>query len=178
MNSSPIVAWNTLTLDDFDNFQITAYEPDQPIAKFQRISIHGGNPATVLHGTPGPNVNLVTPKFTSFMCGVKRDKSHYKAFKLEQYWDDRNRGFRATAKTHDMMEVLDPTYVPTNTDDIALFEAKQTFMYSVFEEYLQIDMGKTLVRPHELTSDAQQIYGELFPHEELGIRYSCGSEFT
>jgi hypothetical protein len=39
-----------------------------------------------------------------------------------------------------MMEVLlDPTYVPTNTDDIALFEAKQTFMYSVFEEHLQTD---------------------------------------
>jgi hypothetical protein len=70
MNSSPIVAWSTLMLDDFDNFRITAYEPDQPIAKFQRISIHGGNSATVLHGTPGPNVNSVTPKFTSFMRGV------------------------------------------------------------------------------------------------------------
>jgi hypothetical protein len=69
MNSSPIVAWSTRTLDDFDNFQITAYEPDQPIAKFQHISIHGGNPATVLHETPGPNVNSVTPKFMSFMRG-------------------------------------------------------------------------------------------------------------
>jgi hypothetical protein len=117
------------------------------MAKFQRISIHGGNPATILHGTVGPNVNSqVTPKFTSFMHGVKRDKSHYKAFKLERYWDDWNRGFRATAKTHDMMEVLDSTYVLTNRDDIALFEAKQTFMYSVFEEHLQTDMGKTLVR--------------------------------
>jgi hypothetical protein len=83
VNSSHIVAWNTLTLDDCDNFRITAYEPDQPIVKFQRISIHGGNPPTVLNGTPGPNVNSVTPKFTCFMCGVKRDKSHYKAFKLE-----------------------------------------------------------------------------------------------
>jgi hypothetical protein len=152
-------------LDDFDHFRITAYEPDQPIAKFQRISIHGGNPATVLPGAPGPNVNSqVTPKFTSFMRGVKRDKSHYKAFKLEWYWDDWNRRFRATAKTHDMMEVLDPTYVLTNTDDIALLEAKQTFMYSVFEEHLQTDIGKTLVRTHKLTSDAQKIYMELCSH--------------
>jgi hypothetical protein len=101
VNSSPIVTWSTLTLDDFDNFRITVYKPDQPITKFQHISIHGGNQATVLHGTAGPNVNSqVTPKFTSFMRGVKRDKPHYKAFKLERYWDDWNRGFRATAKTH------------------------------------------------------------------------------
>jgi hypothetical protein len=63
-----------------------------------------------------------------------------------------------------MMEVLDPTYVPTNTDDIALFEAKQTFMYSVFEEHLQRDMDKTLVCTHELTSDAQEIYSDLCTH--------------
>jgi hypothetical protein len=63
-----------------------------------------------------------------------------------------------------MMEVLDSTYVPTNTDDIALFEAKQTFMYSVFEEHLQTDMGKTLVRTHEILSDAQKIYSELCSH--------------
>jgi hypothetical protein len=106
----------------------------------------------------------VTPKFTSFMRGVKRDKSHYKAFKLERYWDDWNRGFRATAKTHDMMEVLDSTYVPTNTDDIALLKAKQTFKYSVFEEHLQTGMGKTLVHTHELMSDAQKIYSELCSH--------------
>jgi hypothetical protein len=161
------VAWNILTLDNFDEFRITTYEPNQPIAKFQCISIHGGNPATVLvhHGTTGLNVNSqVTPKFTNFMRGVKRDKSHYKAFKLERYWDDWNRGFRATAKTHNMMEVLDSTYVQTNTDGIALFEAKQTFMYSVFKEHLQTDMGKTLVRTHELTSDAQKIYLELCSH--------------
>jgi hypothetical protein len=84
-----------------------------------------------------------------------------KKLRRRHYWDDWNRGFRATAKTHDMMEVLDPTYVPTNTDDIALFEAKQTFMYSVFEEHLQTDMGKTLVCTHELMLDAQKIYGEL-----------------
>jgi hypothetical protein len=89
VHSSPIVIWTTLTLNDFDEFRITAYEPDQPIAKFQRISIHGGNPTTVLHGTSGPNVNSqVTPKFTSFMHGVKCDKSHYKAYKLKRYWDD------------------------------------------------------------------------------------------
>jgi hypothetical protein len=37
-------------------------------------------------------------------------------------------------------------------------------MYSVFKEHLQTDMGKTLVRTHELTSDAQAIYGELCSH--------------
>ena len=113
VNDSPIVDWVKLTLDDFDTFRITAYEPDQPITKFQRISIHGTSPTTIHTGTPGSNVNSpVTPKFTNFMRGVKRDKSHYKPYKLERYWDDWNHGFRATAKTHDMMEVLDSTYIP------------------------------------------------------------------
>ena len=109
-------------------------------------------------------VSPVTPKFTSFMRGVKRDKSHYKPYKLERYWDDWNHGFRATAKTHDMMDIIDPTYVPLNTDDSAVFEAKQLFMYSVFKEHLQTDVGKTLVRTFELQSDAQEIYKSLCSH--------------
>ena len=42
-----------------------------------------------------------------------------------------------------------------------LFEAKQTFVFSVFNVKLQTDMGKTIVRRHLTTTDAQAVWGEL-----------------
>ena len=45
-----------------------------------------------------------------------------------------------------------------------LFEAKQTFMFSVFNTNLQTDMGKTIVRRHLANSDAQAVWKELSEH--------------
>ena len=163
--ASPTVDWLSLTTDDFDTFRITTYDPNIPITKFRRVSVHGNPGQATTYGNFAPGLSSpVTPKFSNFMRGVKRDKSHYKQFKLERYWDDWNRGFRATAKTHDMTEILDSSYVASSPDDQAVFAAKQTFMYSVFEEHLQTDMGKTLVRSYESDSNAQKIYAELCSH--------------
>ena len=56
--------------------------------------------------------------------------------------------------------MLDPAYTPTPADK-DLFEAKQGYMYAVFERVLQTDKGKALVRSNEAASDAQQIFTEL-----------------
>ena len=45
-----------------------------------------------------------------------------------------------------------------------LFEAKQTFMFSVFNANLQTDIGKTIVRRHLATTDAQAVWKELSEH--------------
>ena len=66
------------------------------------------------------------------------------------------------AKTHECNEVLDPTYTPGNEpDEQELFEAKQTFMFSVFNANLQTDTGKTIVRRHLANTDAQSVWKEL-----------------
>ena len=44
------------------------------------------------------------------------------------------------------------------------FEARQTFMFSVFNANLQTDMGKTIVRRHSTTTDAQSVWRELSDH--------------
>ena len=44
---------------------------------------------------------------------------------------------------------------------MTLFEAKQTFMFSVFNANLLTDMGKTIVRKHLNTTDAQAGWREL-----------------
>ena len=45
-----------------------------------------------------------------------------------------------------------------------LFEAKQTFMFSVFNANLKTDMGKTIVRRHLAHTDAQAVWKDLSDH--------------
>ena len=69
------------------------------------------------------------------------------------------------AKTHKCNEVLDPNHTPgSEPEEKELFEAKQTFMFSVFNANLLTDMGKTIVRRHLATTDAQAVWKELREH--------------
>ena len=55
-----------------------------------------------------------------------------------------------------------PTYSPgSGPEEQEHFEAKQTFMFSVFNADLQTDMGKTIVRRHLANTDAQSVWKEL-----------------
>ena len=67
-------------------------------------------------------------------------------------------GLFIVAKSHECNEVLDPSYTPDiEPEEQELFEAKQTFMFSVFNNNLQTDMGKTIVRRHLANTDAQAV---------------------
>ena len=60
---------------------------------------------------------------------------------------------------------MDPSYTPgSEPEEQELFEAKQTFMFSVFNANLQTDMGKTIVRRHLANTDAQSVWKELSEH--------------
>ena len=56
-----------------------------------------------------------------------------------------------------MADVLDPAYAPSQVEDKLLFEEKQKYLYAVFEQKLQTDKGKALVREYKVTSDAQAV---------------------
>ena len=61
--------------------------------------------------------------------------------------------------------MLEPTYTPgSEPEQKELFGAKATFMFSVFNANLQTDMGKTIVRRHLTTTDAQPVWRELSEH--------------
>jgi len=77
----------------------------------------------------------------------------------------------AQARAQDVSEVLNPSFKPAATEQ-GLFEAKQKYMYAVFERVLQTDKGKALVRSYESTADAQKIYYELC---EDTLRSTCSS---
>ena len=58
-----------------------------------------------------------------------------------------------------------PTYTPgSEPEEKEIFEAKQTFIFSVSNANLQTDMGKTIVRRHLADTDAQSVWKELSEH--------------
>ena len=101
----------------------------------------------------------------SFKKGIKREITAYPSLKDERYFDGFKTSLFIVAKTHACSDVLDPNYTPSSEpEEQELFEAKQTFMFSVFNTNLQTDMGKTIVRRHLAHTDAQAVWKELSEH--------------
>ena len=100
-----------------------------------------------------------------FKKGIKREIAAYSSLKDERYFDDFKRSLLIVARTHECNEVLDPNCTPgSEPEEQKLFEAKQTFMFSVFNANLQTDMGKTIVRRHLANTDAQSVWKKLSEH--------------
>ena len=100
-----------------------------------------------------------------FKKGIKREIAACPSLNDERYFDGFKRSLLIVAKTHECNEVLDPNYTPgSEPEEQDLFEAKQTFMFSVFNANLQTDMGKTIVRRHLANTDAQSVWKELSEH--------------
>ena len=106
-----------------------------------------------------------------FKKGIKSEIAAYPSLKDERYFDGFKRSLFIVAKTHECNEVLDPTYNPgSEPEEQELFEAKQTFMFSVFNAILQTDMGKTIVRRHLANTDAQSVWKELSEHTKTSSK--------
>ena len=97
-----------------------------------------------------------------FKKGIKREIAAYPSLKHERYFDSFSRSLFIVAQSHECSDVLEPTYTPGNEpEQRELFEAKQTFMFSVFNANLLTNMGKTIVRKYLHTTDAQAVWQEL-----------------
>ena len=99
-----------------------------------------------------------------FKKGIKREIAAYPSLKDERHIDGFKRSLFVVAKTHECSEVLDPNYTPGSEPEKRAFEAKQTFMFSVFNANLQTDMGKTIFRRHLAHTNAQAVWKELSEH--------------
>ena len=117
------------------------------------------------NGSPPPRTQRVSDPVADFKKSIKRDKTHYKEFKDEKYWDNWNRSFTVTARSHGLDHIIDHTFVPSTTSEKDLFDEEQKFAFSVLESCLHTDMGKTLVRQHVNDSDAQKVYAALCDHQ-------------
>ena len=101
-----------------------------------------------------------------FVKGIKKDSSAYNDFKNENQWESWHRHFKIVCANHDCTEIIDPNYIVPSIagDDKDLFDKKQIYMYSVFQDHLKTDMGRRLVRRYSSTMDARQLYGDLVTH--------------
>ena len=85
--------------------------------------------------------------------------SAYSIMRDECYFDEFPRNLFITAKSHDVSEILDPTFTSgSSLEEKELFEAKQTFMCKVFKETLLTNMGRYKVRMHHRTTDVICFY--------------------
>ena len=106
-----------------------------------------------------------------FKKGIKREIAPYSSLKDERYCDGFKRSLLIVAKTHECNEVLDPNYTPgSEPEEKEQFEAKQTFMFSVFNANLQTDIEKTIVRRHLANTDAQAVWKELSEHKRTSSK--------
>ena len=114
-------------------------------------------------------------RLTSFKKGTKYGASAYPILRNECHFDKFQKDLFVTAKSHDVSEILDPTFTPgPSQEEKELFEAKQTFMYKVFKETLLAAMGRYKVRMHFRTTDAQAVWKEY--SEYMTTAYKGSSE--
>ena len=100
-------------------------------------------------------------ELASFKKGMKREASAYSILKDKHYFDKFQRDLFITAKSHNVSEILDSTFTACpSQEEKELLEAKQAFMYKVFNETLLTDIGRSKVRTHLKTTDAQAVWKE------------------
>jgi hypothetical protein len=117
-------------------------------------------PHTPLTSTNPRPSNKLSP-VQEFDKGTKRDSGAFPVLKDERFWDDFIRSTKAIARSQCVDNVLNPTYVPTTTDEIELFDRQQAYMYTVVQLTMQTDKGQELVRDYEDTYNAQKVYADI-----------------
>ena len=140
---------------------------------------HGTDPVTSgpISSTRRTGYSTAATELMGFKKGTRREIATYASLKDERYFDAFRRSLFIVAKSHKCNEVLDPTYTPgSEPEQRELFDAKQTFVFSFFNANLLTDMGKTIVRKHLNTTDAQAVWRELSEHMRTPSKGASGRE--
>ena len=95
---------------------------------------------------------------------IKRDFTQFPILNDESKFKSWHRSFITTADAQDVRDVLNPHYVPTKSEDIDLFKAKQRFIYAVADRILKTNRGIVYLGQHEDTMDAQQVFSKTIKH--------------
>lgn len=158
--------WVGITDSDFDAFRISP----------EYISAHTSSPA---FQTVSPM--KTTPKTStleSFRRGIKRDPTLFPTLKDEANNDKWHTKFFNQARSQGVEDVLDGNYKPSSKEEEELFAEKQKYVYSVLDDHVLTDEGKTIVRRHQQEADAQSVYRELKEHHLFSTKALMTSSDT
>jgi hypothetical protein len=121
--------WNEITREEFSMYRVGP-------------SFNGtifGSPSPSNPGTPTASSTHAHDAVADFKRGKKRDPLQFPILKDDKQWDGWNRSHIAQARAQGVVDVMNSEYKPTTTEDKALFEVKQTYMFAVFEKTLLTD---------------------------------------
>jgi hypothetical protein len=146
--------WDQITHTEFDAFHIDpkCIIPQTPKHLFKSPSA-SSSPKTY-------NASHFNP-VEMFRRGIKRNATLFATLKDDKYHNIWPQSFKTQATAQAVSEVLDDSYVPMAPDDIALFQEKQKYLYSVLESKVLTDRGKALIRNHEHDFGAQKVFQKL-----------------
>ena len=117
---------------------------------------------------------LMTLELAS-MKSIKREASAYSVLNDKGFFDKFQRDLLITVKSHDVSKIRDPSYSPGHSpEERELCEAKQVFMYKVFNETLQTDMGRTTFGKYLRSADAHAVWKEYSDYMTTSSK--CASE--
>ena len=101
---------------------------------------------------------------------IKRDQNLFSTLKDEKVNNNWHRSFEVQAGAQDVNDVLNPAYVPRTQEDKDLFAEKQKFMFAVLEAKVLTSKGKSIIRDHLSSNDAQTVYKLIKEHHEKSTR--------
>ena len=148
--------WLQVTQAQFDEFRISPAS----IGRFSSTSVV----APTHTGRIRTSSSSKFSKADLFRKGIKRDPSLFPTLKDEKFNDSWHRSFMTQARAQDVDKVLDETYVPSSQEEKDLFTEQQKYVFAVLESKVLTDIGKSLVRAHEMDYDAQAVYSKLKAH--------------
>jgi hypothetical protein len=118
-------------------------------------------PAPVPQGVSPASISLPSSAIYDFRKSVKRSVSDYQIFKEDRLWHSWHRHLLTTARSHNVDNVLNLSYSPTDPDDVALLQEQKRFVFSILEQKVQIYDGLVFLRVHSSSGDATAIYKDL-----------------
>ena len=144
-----------VTREGFDEFRTGVYDPNNSLRKSD--SNVSGPRASLQGQTKSSPIRSYDP-VSDFRRGIKRDKAHYIRIKDEKQWDEWKRRTETTITTHGCAKVIDLSYVPSTSEERELFTEQNRFIYDVFNDIIQTDMGKHFVRLQATAMNAQEVW--------------------
>ena len=144
--------WSNIDLESFTHYRQYTYDGNVT------------TPAPARLAKPEPKVEdtkSTTHRYSQaeqFKKSIKRDIAHFTVLKDKKQFKSWHQNLLATAAAQDVEDVLDPTYIPSNDEEIELFIEKQKYMYLVAMTILKTDRGIVFVGQHEVDRDAQQVF--------------------
>ena len=130
-----------------------------------QAALAAGVPAVVPSATiPNYAVDLAG----NFAKGIKLDESKFPKLENRTNFIVWKRDTKTTAKMLGVWKVLDETYSPTTQEEMELYSAQQSWMYSAFSKTLMTLNSKRIWKLYP--DDARRVYMELVKENETDLK--------